>query len=234
MAAFCSNCGAPLAAGARFCDKCGTAVAGQSAPPGTPTAAVASPAPYPAPVPAASQSSNTALKVIIGILGVFALLALLVAGSCFYIGYRVRQRAKEFSNEMGGSVAPYSGSRIPCEMLSAKEASSALGQPVTSFSQVGLNTCHYKFGPGGNRSLDIQFSWRGGAIAMGVARGVSQISGSQTFTAVPGVGDETYVAPEGSALMMRKGDVLVNIELQNSGVSADAAEAMAKKIASHL
>ena len=234
MAAFCSNCGSPLAAGARFCDKCGAAVAGQPAAASVPAAAVASPAPAPSPAPAASQGSSTAVKVIIGILGVFALLALLVAGSCFYIGYRVKQRAKEFSNAMGGNVAPYTGSRIPCEMLSAKEASSALGQPVTSFAQVGLNTCQYKFGAGGNRSLDIQFTWRGGAIAMGVAHGVTQISGVATFTPVPGVGDEAYIAPDGTALMMRKGDVLVNIDLQNSGVSVDAAEAMAKKIASHL
>jgi multidrug resistance efflux pump len=33
---------------------------------------------------------------------------------------------------------------------------------------------------------------------------------------------------------MRKGDVLVNIDLRQAGISADAAEKMARKIASRL
>jgi len=71
-------------------------------------------------------------------------------------------------------------------------------------------------------------------MAMGVARGVSQFTGNQALTTVTGIGDEAFLATDHSALMMRKGDVLVNIDLQNSGVSVDAAEAMARKIASRL
>ena len=37
-----------------------------------------------------------------------------------------------------------------------------------------------------------------------------------------------------SSLMMRKGDVLVQIDLRESGISADAAESMARKIADRL
>ena len=237
--AFCSNCGSPMGAGARFCEKCGAALPGQpiAPPPVATSPAPPSPAPVaaaPAPTPAPSQGSNTAIKIILGIVGVFALLVVLVMGSCFYIGYRVKQRAKEFSKEMNSNVAPYTGSRDPCEMLSAKEAASALGQPVSSSDQIGTNTCQYKFGPGGNHTLDIQFTWRGGAIAMGVAHGVSQFTGNQAITTVTGIGDEAFLATDHSALMMRKGDVLVNIDLQNSGVSVDAAETMARKIASRL
>ena len=45
--AFCSKCGAQLAAGAGFCGACGTSVAGQSATPGPATSAAATPAPQP-------------------------------------------------------------------------------------------------------------------------------------------------------------------------------------------
>jgi len=34
--------------------------------------------------------------------------------------------------------------------------------------------------------------------------------------------------------MMRKGDVLVQIDLRESGISAEAAQNMARKIAGHL
>ena len=55
-----------------------------------------------------------------------------------------------------------------------------------------------------------------------------------TFTTVEGVGDEAYLAPGNSSLMMRKGDVMVNIDLRESGISADAAKKMASKIADRL
>jgi hypothetical protein len=63
---------------------------------------------------------------------------------------------------------------------------------------------------------------------------MKHISGMETFTTVEGIGDETYIAPGNSALMMRKGDVMVNIDLRESGVSADAAKKMASKIAGRL
>jgi len=48
------------------------------------------------------------------------------------------------------------------------------------------------------------------------------------------VGDEAYVAPGGSGFMMRKGDVMVNIDLRATGISPDAAEKIAAKIADRL
>jgi hypothetical protein len=51
---------------------------------------------------------------------------------------------------------------------------------------------------------------------------------------VPGIGDEAYIAPGGSGFMMRKGDVMVNMDLRAGGVSVDAAEKIAAKIASRL
>jgi hypothetical protein len=175
------------------------------------------------------------LKVILAILGVFVFIGVLMAGSCFYIGYRVKKRAHEFSQEMGGSVAPYTGKREPCGMLSSDVAAQALGQPVTSVEQAGLSICTYHFGSGNNQRLDVTYTWQGGAMTMKMAHvAMKQISGMETFTSVPGIGDEAYLAPMGSGLMLRKGDVMVNLDMRANGVSVEAAKKMAAEIASHL
>jgi hypothetical protein len=70
---------------------------------------------------------------------------------------------------------------------------------------------------------------------MGVTQKVMQhMSNVGSFTPVEGIGDDALLGPMGSTLMMRKGDVLVNMDLRASGVSADAAEKMARMIADHL
>jgi len=225
--AFCNSCGAQLADGTKFCNKCGTAV---SAAPGAISPSASSPA-----APPSTQGSSTALKVVLAILGVFVFIGVLMVGSCFYIGYRVKKRAHEFSQEMGGSVAPYTGKREPCAMLSGDSAAQALGQPVTSVEQAGLAVCTYHFGPGNNQRLDVTYTWQGGAMAMKMAHvAMKQISGMETFTSLPGIGDEAYLAPMGSGLMLRKGDVMVNLDLRTNGVSVEAAKKMAAEIASHL
>jgi hypothetical protein len=232
MAAFCVNCGAPLSEGAKFCSKCGTTVASSTPAQAAPSVA-GSVSPAPA-APAASQGSSAAVKVIIGVVAVFVFLSLLAVGSCFYIGYRAKQRLHEFSRQMDADATPYRGKRDPCAMLSTTEASSALGQPVSSVEQRGIMSCEYRFGPTG-KSLNIEYTWQGGAIAMRLAHGaMKQISGADSFTTVEGIGDEAYVAPMGSGLMMRKGDVLVNMDLQAGGVSVEAAKQMAAKIADRL
>lgn len=227
MAAFCVSCGSPLADGARFCSKCG---ATQPSAPAAPVATVSAPAS----AVLASTGSSTAMKILIGILVFFMLLILAVAGSCVYIGYRVKQKAHEFSKSIGGSTTPYTGRRQPCAMLSTSEAASALGQPVTSVEQRGTMSCDYTYGSSG-RHFDVGYTWQGGGITMGIARGaMKHVAGMDTFTSLEGIGDESYLAPGNSALMMRKGDVLVQIDLREAGISADAAKNMARTIAGHL
>jgi hypothetical protein len=226
MAAFCVSCGNPLADGARFCNKCG------STQPAAPAAAVNVTA-APAPGLPASSGSSTGMKILIGILVFFMLLILAVAGSCVYIGYRVKQKAHEFTTSMGGDAKPYTGRRQPCAMLSTSEASTALGQTVASVEQRGTLVCEYTYG--NDQHFDVNYTWQGGGITMGIARGaMKHVAGMDTFTTLDGVGDEAYIAPGNSALMMRKGDVLVQIDLRESGISPQAAESMARKIASRL
>ncbi len=224
MATFCVSCGNPLADGAKFCNKCGAS---------QPAAQAGTVAP-PVPAVPASQGSSAALKIILGVLGFFVFVCLLAAGSCFYIGYRVKQRAHEFSRSMGGDAKPYTGRRQPCAMLSTSEASTALGQTVASVEQRGTSVCEYSYGSNAQH-FDVEYTWENGGITMGIAHGaMKQISGMETFTPLGGIGDEAYLAPGNSALMMRKGDVMVNIDLRESGVSADAAKKMASKIADRL
>ena len=81
----------------------------------------------------------------------------------------------------------------------------------------------------------MEFTWQGGAIAMKLSHGaMTQISGTDTFTTVPGIGDEAYLAPMNSSLLMRKGDVMVNIDMRTADLNAEAAKAMARKIAGRL
>jgi hypothetical protein len=51
---------------------------------------------------------------------------------------------------------------------------------------------------------------------------------------VAGIGDEAYIAPMGTTLMFRKGDVLVNLQLHMVGNNVDAVKAIAQKIVASL
>jgi hypothetical protein len=227
MAGFCVNCGNPLADGDRFCNKCGATQ------PGAPAAAPVAAAPAPMPGAPVSKGSNTAVKILVGVLCFFVFLSLVVAGSCFYFIHRAKQRVHEISQSMGANARPYTGRRQPCAMMTTSEASQALGQAVTSVEQRGTTICEYSYGTG--QHFDVDYSWQGGAIAMAIAHGaMKQVSGMETFTPVEGIGDEAFMAPGNSALMMRKGDVMVNIDLRTSGISADAAQKMARTIADRL
>ncbi len=247
MAAFCVSCGKPLAEGTHFCSNCGAAVQAPSAP-------VSGPVSTPVETPVSSQwqsvpssgppvtstpvggGSNTALKVIFAILGVIVFVGLVGLGSCVYLGYRVKQRASQFSHEMGGDTPAYTGKREPCAMLTTAEASKALGQTVTSVAQIGITTCEYHYGAGGTETLPIQYTWQGGAMTLKIAHAaMKQVSaGMETYQALPGIGDEAYLEPMGSGLLMRKGDVMVHLDMRVAKITPQAAKSMAEKIAGRL
>ncbi len=174
------------------------------------------------------------MKIVLIVVAVVVFLMLVAGAGCFYIAYRVKQKAHEYSQQMGADATPYTGKRDPC-LVSAAEVAAILGQPVQAAEPRGNMACEYPYGRAANQRLDVEFTWKGGAMTMKLARGAMQhIAGMDTFTAVPGIGDEAYVSPGGSGFMMRKGDVMVNIDLRASGVSVNAAEKIAAKIADHL
>jgi len=237
MAGFCVQCGSPLPVGARFCESCGGAVLGAAAAPrpSSPSPAASAATPQPSPSQPVSQGSNTAVKVIMIVLAVFVFLSLLAAGSCFYVAYRIKKRAHEFSAKMGGNVAPYTGSQDPCAKLTASEAAAILGEPVQSAEASGQG-CQYHFGADGSRILSIDYTWQGGAITLGLTRAAMKnaVAGMETFETVKGIGDEAYVMPGGSGLLMRRGDVLVHIDDRVSGISVEQMESLGKAIAGRL
>jgi hypothetical protein len=81
--AFCNSCGATLAAGARFCPKCGGAV---------PVGAAAIPVTAP-PSPAASPQGSSALKIILIVVAVIVVLGILGIGTLAFIVRRIAHRS---------------------------------------------------------------------------------------------------------------------------------------------
>jgi len=223
MGAFCPNCGGKLDAGAKFCAQCGQTVSTRPAQ----AAAAAAPAVGAAP----SAGGGGAIKIILIVAGVIGFCMLLGLGSCFYIGYRIKKRAHEFA----GNYAPYQGKRDACALVTKAEVSQAFKIPVESVSG-GDSHCEFKFAGNDQREVAMSVTWENGAMVMKLAHAaMKQVgAGMDTFTPVSGLGDEAYVEPMGSGLMMRKGDVMVNIDLRMAGNDADAAKKIAADMAGRL
>ena len=225
MPGFCEKCGSPVGDG-KFCPACGATVSG--APP-----AAAGPVSG-APPAAAPKGGGGIGKVLIIVFGIIAVFVVLSMGSCFYMAYRIKKKAAEFT-QAPGSGRRYSGKRDACSLIKASEVSDAIGQPAETDENSSSSTCIFSYGPNGANRIDVNFTWQGGAMAMNFAHGaMKQIGGIETFTAVPDLGDEAYLGPMGSMLMMRKGDVMVQIDLRTAGLNADAGKKIAEKIAARL
>src|SRR5215471_13416165 len=114
MAGFCTNCGAPFGAG-KFCTGCG--------------APIPAAAPVVVPPAAPSAKSSGTMKVLLIVFGVLALLFTVAMGSCFYIGYRIRQKTRQFTQETA-NVPAYRGTHDACKLVTAADVSEALGVPA--------------------------------------------------------------------------------------------------------
>ena len=230
MAGFCTKCGSPIGDDVRFCLQCGT----PAAPAGIGAAGAA-------PGAAPAKSGSAAVKIIVGLLAFFALVTLLGIGSCVYVGYRVRKRARELSQTYHLDTTQSATSRRAatardvCSLVTKEEVGEALGTTVSE-SSGGTSSCQYTLSAGNNQALAVQVTWQGGALAMKFAgmafKGVA--GGVGGFQPVAGIGDEAYVGPMGSTLMFRKGDVMVNIDLRMVGNNVDAAKVIAQKILARL
>lgn len=80
--AFCNSCGQMLAAGAKFCAKCGAAQPGSPAP-AAPSALVSAPA------PAVQPQSGSGVKIVLIIVAVVMALGILGAGTAAFVAWRV-------------------------------------------------------------------------------------------------------------------------------------------------
>ena len=84
MADTCSKCGAELFPGVQSCTSCGAPVDGAVAAPAQPVAV-----PPPPPPAAPQKSGNTALKIVLIVLGVFLALVLIIGAAFSYFVWRV-------------------------------------------------------------------------------------------------------------------------------------------------
>ncbi|MGA9059242.1 MAG: zinc ribbon domain-containing protein [Terriglobia bacterium] len=243
MAGFCTKCGSPIGDDVRFCLQCGTPVAppptaAQGPAPAAPAVVGAAGA---APGAAPAKSGSAAVKIIVGLLAFFALVTLLGIGSCVYVGYRVRKRARElsqtyrFDTTQSATSRRAATARDVCSLVTKEEVGEALGTTISEASG-GTSSCQYTAAAGNNQALGVVVTWQGGALAMKFAgmafKGVG--GGQGSFQPLAGIGDEAYIGPMGSTLMFRKGDVMVNIDLRMIGNNVDAAKVIAQKIAARL
>jgi hypothetical protein len=180
------------------------------------------------------------VKIIVGLLAFFALVTLLGIGSCFYVGYRVRKRARQLSQayHLETTQSATSGrtatARDVCTLVTKEEVGEALGTTMSE-APAGTSRCEYTSSAGNNQGLDVHVTWQGGAMALKVSTSVlTGVGGQGFFQPVAGIGDEAYIAPMGTTLMFRKGDVLVNLQLHMVGNNVDAVKAIAQKIAARL
>ncbi len=238
MAGFCTKCGTRLGDDIRFCLQCGTPVSAPSPAPAAPGSLQAA---GPGPGAAPAKSGNTALKIIVAILAFFALVTVLGIGSCVYVGYRARKAAREISRtyhydiSKGATSGRAAKVRDVCSLATNEEVGEALGTSVSEAS--GETThCQYTLSAGNDQALGVEVTWQGGEMALKVAgmafKGAAGSAGG--FQALEGIGDEAYLGPMGSTLMFRKGDVMVTLDMRMAGNNAEAAKAIARKIATRL
>jgi hypothetical protein len=124
--------------------------------------------------------------------------------------------------------------RDVCSLVTKEEVGEAFGTTFTEAAS-GTSGCQYTSSAGNNQALDVRVTWEGGVMALKLATTVLKGTGGQGFfQPVAGIGDEAYIAPMGTTLMFRKGDVLVNIQLHMVGNNVEATKAIAQKIAARL
>jgi len=92
--AFCNSCGSPTVPGAKFCSKCGAPAADATL--SAPTAGTTLTSPG---VPSSPDQSNSALKIVLTVVGVLVLLFILGTTAALFVGWRI---AKQVHVEKNG------------------------------------------------------------------------------------------------------------------------------------
>ena len=136
MSQFCTTCGKPITEGAAFCTACGARQSSVAAP--------ATPAPGPSPAAAASttpqatspKKGSPVVKIVVIVFGVIALFTVIAMGSCFYIAYRLRNKAKELGM-LANSSSPRGNTTAGNGLPDLADAMDMLGdsikKPTSSF-----------------------------------------------------------------------------------------------------
>ena len=110
MANFCTKCGTPIVDNQKFCNQCGALIGAARTSAASPNNPAGSAAPPARAVGAPAKTGGSALKIIQGLVAAQAVVSVLAIGSCFYIGYRIKQKAISIAESTrstpGGSSTP--------------------------------------------------------------------------------------------------------------------------------
>lgn len=222
MTKFCTKCGAQVPLEASFCSACGTParppVEATDAPPGTP-----------------ARSSNTALKVVLVVVGLLVVFGAVIVGGLFYAGMRIKRAAEQVEREYGVNGR---GARLPaarrvdvCSLLTQEEASSTIGERVLDVTSSG-NTCSYTTKTE-RRRFTVEVRWRNGRSSLAMMKKIMP-SGTLGFESVSGVGDSAMIGPLNSVLIFTRNDTSVTINLHDFEHTREQGIQLAKLIDSHL
>jgi hypothetical protein len=276
---FCSKCGAALPAPAPApaapaptqaqAAPARSAAAPPAAAPAPPAAAApahpsaAPPAAAPAAAaPVAAKSSNTFVKILVGVLAFFVLVGVLGVATCAYIGYKAKQKFDQAKTEYGlGNTGPAAQERDVCSLVTKEEVTEFTGVAITSVTG-STSKCTYA-SESNPVVLETDVSWQGGALGLklGIAS-LKAMGGTDTIIQVPGIGDEAYtIGLKGKTaedmqheaetdqsgtvkgmthllgmapLMFRKGDVMMTIRLTQAADPDTAKQAIAKAAVGRL
>lgn len=152
-------------------------------------------------------------------------------------GRAARELSQTYHSDMTQGAG--SGRAVPardvCTLVTKEEVGEALGTTVSE-ARGGMSRCQYTLSAGNNQALDVSVTWQGAVLALKIARLALKATagGQEFFQPAAGIGDEAYIAPMGTTLMFRKGNVLVNLQFHMVGNNVEAVQAMARKIAARL
>jgi zinc-ribbon domain len=154
MQRFCSNCGTSQPPSAVFCQRCGAQLA--AAPTNQPPAQTVQPQRPPA------SAGGSGLKIAMIVLVCLAVVGVGAVAGIYYVVHRVKQAVVQKAAEYGVDLPSAKTSSEPsakrtsgktCDLLSAQEASSLLGEPIER-EQTQDDACMY-YGPPG---LSVQLA----------------------------------------------------------------------------
>jgi hypothetical protein len=169
-------------------------------------------------------------KILAGVVG------LLVAGGCGWTSTGGEGSAS-YAESAGGSV----GNRpAACSLISKAEMEGILGGPLAGIDaeERGYKTtCTYLPAEGGYHYAEVTIEWEDAKSLMAGMRFGSQVmgmdAGFSVTTPVEGLGDEAFILI-GGVLNVRKGDVLIMIDLRMQGDAEEKGKEIARKVLARI
>jgi hypothetical protein len=201
------------------------------------------------------------LKIVVAVLGFFALATVLAVGSCFYLTYRARQKARELGqaitvpspapgpvqqqptpapqppSQMAQEVSKVTAKDGQCALFSKAELTQLLG---TNFIDAAEDStgCTYK-GGAPREWVRVEIHWTDGRKQVALYRNAyenlkkSMPAANVPMQPFPGVGDEAYVNLW-NVVHVRKGETAIDFDLRYYHDSTDQTKAVIEKALAKL